>query len=426
MTEFNGEFKKLWTIERKESSPWYWGYLFQGCVVLGLLPILLPIIVAKFQGPANVGLVVALFYVGQVISPVFGNLADKTKRYGLFFLGSFAILAIGLLGFVLSRTTSLWCIFAFLQGAGAGIANTVSYSFIVEFKPESEWDGRLGWLQTFYGTGQAIGLMLAAAIQSHASFSLYFCAALMLPGIILGRIGLPKAKKESSTRSEAKEHDVPAMSHARTPATLLRHYEHLGLKEINGLKSEWLSFFGLFVASWFFLMLGTWMIYNLYPLLMKQAYDIPAGLSSLYYGVAATIGVFFYAPSGSWAGRFGSAKIVLVGVLMTLFSILGMALLLFAGATIQKWLVPPVFIVLPVAWSPMIVAGTALAGKLAKGSQGTAMGLFNATTAVGSVVAALLAGSVAQWLDYGATCWVAAGVTVVGMLLFLPITVKKQ
>lgn len=418
--------RKLWATEQTDSQPWYWGYLFQGCVVLGLLPIILPIIVSKFQGPAHVGLVIALFYVGQVISPIFGGLADKTRRYALFFLGSFVLLAVGLIGFALWHTALLWCVFAFLQGAGAGIANTVSYSFIVEFRPESEWDGRLGWLQTFYGTGQAIGLLLAALLQSDASLTIYLCAALMLPGIILGRIGLPKPKAAGSPKRDPKQHDVPAMSPARAPTSLLRHYEHLTAKRLAGVKSEWLSFFGLFIASWFFLMLGTWMIYNLYPLLMKHAYNIDAGLSSLYYGVAAAIGVFFYAPSGAWAGKFGSTRIVLLGVAMTLFSIVGMSLLLLVGEVLQKCLVPPVFILLPVAWSPMIVAGTALAGKLATGSQGTAMGLFNASTAVASVAAALLAGSVAQWLNYGATCWIAAAFTVVGMLLFLPILGHKR
>lgn len=412
----------LWTTERKDSEPWYWGYLFQGCVILGIAPILLPIIVAQGQGPAHVGLVVAMFYVGQVISPLIGKVADRTRQFGLIFLGSFALLALGLIGFVLVQDVFLWCLFAFIQGAGAGAGNTTAYSYIVEFHPEPEWDARLGWLQTFYGTGQAIGLLIAAAIQSQAMLGLWGCALLMIPGFLLARVGLPGTTRQKSPRkAEAAEHNVPAMAHARTPASILRHYEHLNWQKLKALGAQWWSFFGLFMLCWFLLMLGTWMIYNLYPLLMKQAFNIPAGLSSLYYGIAAAIGIFFYAPSGSWAVKFGSAKVVLVGIFATLASISGMAVLLMSGQNIQAWLVPPVFILLPVAWSPMIVAGTALTGKLCSGSQGSAMGLFNATTAVASVSAALLAGGIAQKLGYGAICWAAAIVVGLGLLLFMPV-----
>ncbi|MCA1743674.1 MAG: MFS transporter, partial [Desulfovibrionales bacterium] len=299
-------------------------------------------------------------------------------------------------------------------------------SYIVEFRPESEWDARLGWLQTFYGTGQAAGLLIAAAIQSQASLGLWACALLMIPGVLLARIGLPRISRQESNRTTTATHNVPAMTHARTPASILRHYEHLSWKKLKGLSAQWWSFFGLFMLSWFLLMLGTWMIYNLYPLLMKNAFNIPAGLSSLYYGIAATIGIFFYAPCGSWAVKYGSSKVVLMGIIATLISISGMAVLLLFGQNIQAWLVPPVFILLPVAWSPMIVAGTALTGKLCSGSQGSAMGLFNAATAVASVSAALIAGGLAQKLGYGAICWTAASVVGIGLLLFMPVLRHSQ
>ncbi|MFN2342930.1 MAG: MFS transporter [Desulfonatronovibrio sp.] len=426
MTKSKEIFQHLWTTEKKDSEPWYWGYLFQGCVILGIAPILLPIIVAQGQGPGYVGLVVAMFYVGQVISPLIGKLADRTRQFGLIFLGSFALLALGLIGFVLTTNIFLWCIFAFIQGAGAGAGNTTAYSYIVEFRPESEWDARLGWLQTFYGTGQAAGLLIAAAIQSQASLGLWACALLMIPGVLLARIGLPRISRQESNRTTTATHNVPAMTHARTPASILRHYEHLSWKKLKGLSAQWWSFFGLFMLSWFLLMLGTWMIYNLYPLLMKNAFNIPAGLSSLYYGIAATIGIFFYAPCGSWAVKYGSSKVVLMGIIATLISISGMAVLLLFGQNIQAWLVPPVFILLPVAWSPMIVAGTALTGKLCSGSQGSAMGLFNAATAVASVSAALIAGGLAQKLGYGAICWTAASVVGIGLLLFMPVLRHSQ
>lgn len=129
--------------------------------MLGLAPILLPLLVES-AGLENVGLVVAALYIGQVLSPVLGNLADRTWRYNLLYLAGYALLAAGCSGFALSNMTLLWAIFAFVMGTGVGASNTVSYSYIVEFHPRKEWDERLGWLQTFYGTGQSMGLMVAA------------------------------------------------------------------------------------------------------------------------------------------------------------------------------------------------------------------------------------------------------------------------
>lgn len=426
-----GELHKLKTVEQRDTEPWYFGYLFQGCVILGMAPILLPLIVAQKAGPANVGMVVAAFYVGQLLSPGLGQYAEKSRRFALVYMAGYVLIALGAIGFVLSGVTPLWLAFAFVMGVGAGASNTVSYSYIVEFKPREEWDARLGWLQTFYGTGQAIGLLVASIIQSEAGWGMWLAAALMVPGFLLGRVGLPKAKNTASDppaspRKDAPTHHVPAHPPARTPMSIIHHYEHLSFEKLAAAKTAWVSFFGLFLVSWFLLMVGTWVIYNLYPLLMKQTYQIQPGLSSLYYAISAGIGVFFYAPSGTWSQKFGSRWVVLVGAVMTLISIGGMALLVVAPVTLQHWVVPPIFIILPVAWSPLIVAGTALAGELTTIPQGTAMGLFNACTALASVLAAVLAGWVAQLFDYGATCYVAAVITVASLLLFAPILFRRH
>ena len=51
--------------------------------------------------------------------------------------------------------------------------------FIVEYKPKQEWDARVGWLQTFYGIGQAAGLGLAAYLQARPELGLMVSAGLM-------------------------------------------------------------------------------------------------------------------------------------------------------------------------------------------------------------------------------------------------------
>lgn len=153
-------------------------------------------------------------------------------------------------------------------------------------------------------------------------------------------------------------------------------------------------------------MLGTWIVYNLYPLLMKHTCGIDTGKSSLYYAIAAVIGIFFCALSGTWSTKWEADKVALLGALMTLFSIAGMALPIPAGSGLHGLLVPLIFLMLPVAWSPLIVAGTALAGDLTTIPQGTAMGLFNACTAPACVLAAIL--------------------TVIALFIYLPILLRHK
>ena len=418
---------RLWTTEQKDSEPWYWGYMFQGGVILGVAPILIPILVAQSKGASAVGLVVGAFYLGQVLSPVIGKIADKTRRFAWFYLGGFALIGIGCAGFILVESTALWILFAGLQGLGAGSSNTTAFSYIVEFRPKEEWDARLGWLQTFYGSGQAVGLLLAALLQSNAAWGMILCAVLMIPGVLLARRGLPKAgpEKEDVLQRTPETYHVPSPGPARTPVSIARHHEHLSMGTLLRLKSEIFSAFSLWIACWFLLMVGVWLVMNFIPLLMQQSYGISAGLSSLYYGITATIGIFFYAPSGAWAERWGSERVVFAGALAQLVACGGMVLLIPAGAAWQAWLVPVFFGFLPIAWSPLIVGGSALAGELARFSQGEAMGIFNATMALASVAAAVVGGWIAATWSYDQVTQAAAVFSVMGLIPLIPLLFMK-
>jgi len=413
--------RRLGKEERANSDPWFWGYLFQGAVILGVAPILMPIIVGKTQSASAVGLVVGAFYLGQVFSPIVGKLADQTRWFAGFFLGGFVLIALGCVGFVFFESTPLWAACALLQGIGAGMSNTTAFSYIVEFKPRSEWDGHLGWLQTFYGTGQAVGLLLAAFLQSNLVFGMVLCGILMVPGILLARIGLP-AGGPRPARREKVHHDSPSMGSAISPASVVRHYEHFHAGQfVRGLFGGILSKYSLWILSWFLLMIGVWMVMNFLPLLMKANYGISAGTSSLYYGLAATVGIFVYAPSGSWSERIGPGKVVLIGALGLIATNLALVLLIPASPMVQAILVPVFFAILPIAWSPLIVGGSALAGELARFSQGAAMGIFNAAMAVASVAAAVVGGRIAQAAGYGMVTTVALGAAILGTLLLFPL-----
>lgn len=411
-------------------SPWYLGYAFQGAAVLGLAPILLPLVVGSALGNSAAGIVVACFYVGQLASPLLGNLADRTKAFRLIYAMGYVLLAAGLSGFALVESLLFWAALAFVQGLGSAATNTVAAMFIVEFSPKKQWDGKIGWLQTFYGAGQAAGLGLAAIAQAHPTLGLLFSALLMAPGLFLGLRGLPGDDSHvAAAHRPLRERTRELQSRAarlittgpRNLSQMVHHYHPGSGSLINGLFKSLRTPYGLYILAWFACMFGTWLLYNLYPLLMQSAFDIKADRSSLFYALAAVIGVFFYAPSGKLGKQIGDVAVVAIGTVVTLVCLIAMSMLAWWDPPNASWWAALAFVPIPVAWSPLIVAGTAAAAQLSSLNEGKAVGIFNATTAIASVLSAFAAGWVADLLSYTWVLILAAGATAVACLLLVPL-----
>ncbi len=412
-------------LHSKYVEKWYWGFLLQGAIVLGLAPILIPVIVGSKQGPVEAGVVVAAFYLGQLASPLFGSLADKYNIYKKIYLGSYILMGLSVIGFVFAQGVGLWFLLALIIGLSAGAGNTLSAMYVVEVAPHEEWDQRIGWLQTFYGTGQALGLFGAALFACAADYGMIFAGVLMLPGFLISRVTVPSIYTASF--EHAHKH-IPHHYSRRTRSVFAPFHRYqiittIAMRDfIRGIVGR----FGLLLLSWFLVTLGMWLFMNLYPLLMEKSYNISAGISSTYYAVFATVGAFVYAPSGILGRRIGNALVVFVGIVMLFVSLLGLAILCYIGETEWWLLVPAAFAMIPIAWSPLIVGGTAFASELTPFSQGEGLGLFNASFALSSVIAAVLAGFIAHRWDYPTVTLVATVFAGVGMLIFLPLLAKSR
>ncbi len=404
---------------------WYWGFLLQGAIVLGLAPILIPLIVGSRAGAVEAGLVVAAFYLGQLAAPLLGALADRFRLYKAIYLGSYILMGVSVLGFVLAEHIGAWLLLALVIGLSAGAGNTLSAMYIVEVAPHEEWDQRIGWLQTFYGTGQALGLFGAAAFAGCADYGMVFAGILMLPGFLISRVTMPAI----TATVLPQEHKHIPHHYARRTKSILAPFHHYQVATRIALRDFWREIygrFGLLLLSWFLVTLGMWLFMNLYPLLMDKSYDISAGVSATYYAVFATAGAFVYAPSGMLGRKIGNATVVLIGIVMLFMSLLGLTILCYAGKNEWWLLVPAAFAMIPIAWSPLIVGGTALASELTPFGQGEGLGLFNGSFALSSVIAAVLAGMIAHHWSYPMVTLTATVFAGVGMLLFLPLIRKKS
>ncbi len=406
------------------SERWYAGYAFQGAVVLGIIPILIPLVINKAGGATQAGIVVAAFYIGQLLAPVIGTFTDRSGLHKTVFLSGFIMLATGLVLFPEASSLPFWLVLAVLQGAGSAASNTVSAMFIVEWKPKKEWDQRVGWLQTFYGTGQAVGLGLAALLQMKPEYGLVFAALLMIPGFVLGKIDLPAIAKR--TVPESPNFNRRELLAPRSALPQTHHYERFKAEHALRLLRKARSPYGVFIISWFLIQLGTWIIYNLYPLFMKSAYSISAGPSSVYYAIAAFLGIFAYAPSGLIGKKIGDGRIVMIGAIMTLISQFGLGMLAYIDTGINLWLVPLMFILQPVAWSPLIVGGTAFAAQIAETEEGPAVGIFNATTALAAIISAFAAGFLADTFGYKTLPVIGAALVLAGCVVLFPTIVRLK
>lgn len=406
------------------SQFWYVGYAFQGIVVFGTGAILMPIVVNDAGNAAKAGSVVAFFYIGQLLSPLMGTISDRTGLHRSIYLSGYVLLAVGLGFFPFVHSVWFWMALAFLQGVGSGASNTVAAMFIVEYHPKSEWDPRIGWLQTFYGIGQCAGLLLVSYLQARPGLGLVVSAAMMVGSMALSAKGLPAPgahHKPEQVQFERRSH-----KHPRSAYSMLNAYEQTILNALHHARKEWFSPFGLYIVGWFFVMLATWLLGVLFPLLMKEAFALSYRSSSLYYAAGAALGIFAYAPSGALGKKIGDGWVVTIGTLMTVVSLAGLSLFAYVKTDFNSWLVPAIYILIPIAWSPLIVGGTAWTAQLASFEEGEALGYFNAATAVSSVIAAFAAGVMAHHFGYRMVLVAAAVASMVSLLFFIPLLAKKS
>lgn len=408
-----GIFMSIYQSLKRYSQVWYTGYSAQGGIGLGLAPIFVPLIVAPYAHNTGAGIIVAMFYFAQMLAPVFGWLSDRFNLHRPVFISSFILVGIGIGAFPLFNSMLYWLFMSFLLGLGIGAANTVSEMFIIEFQPREEWDARISVLQTYFGVGQAVGLYMAFLLSSNAHFALYLAGFLMAPSLAIGLVQLPHVSKRNRVK---RGRNSPGPTHVRFGSMMVKHLHHLR-HSLTNLPALMESLFMLYIASWFFIMLGNWLIYNLYPLLMSDVFSMNASGSSLYFAIGSSIAVFFCPLSGWMANKIGEMWVVMMGIGMSLVAALGLTLLSLFPVSGDNYLVPIAFIFLPVAWSPLIIVGTAVVTRLTDMARGEALGIFTATTAVASLIAAIVAGLIADHIGFTKVLMLSAGATIIGLVL---------
>ncbi len=381
-------------------EPWYLSYALLGVSAAGVLPILLPLAVSNTGSITDVGLVIASFNLGGLVSPLWGTLADRYRLHRLLLTGGLLVTAATIASFPGASSLASRSFLAFLQGAGAAAAATVANLFIVELHPEREWDKRIGWLQTFYGSGQVVGLLLAGVLTKiPMHIGLFTTAGLTAVACFPAWFMTPKLTGPPTNRPILRHPVRHAEVHAGSPQ---RFYHLPSLHALQKALRPLLSPFGLFIISWLISFMGVAAFFSLYPVLMKSAYGVDPATASGAFAVSAALGLALYPAAGKWSETSGAARMLQLGFAMRILAFIGF--LSFGAVRLDGHfslaLVDFLFIVL--AWSLLSVGGTAMASELSRSNEGEGLGLYNATTSIAGVIGAVLGGWLAGRFGFDA------------------------
>lgn len=384
-------------------------------MVSGLVPVMLPI-TAQPAGHAAVGFVVASFFVGQLTAPYNGAVADRLGKQRVMFLAAFPVMAVCAVVLGVSDSVYIWILASLLAGAAAGTAQTLGSVFIVEGHPKEQWNTLLGWFRLTFGLGQVVGLAIGGLFaSSNLRLGWIIAALIMMLGVFLGRIGLPHLQT------------APGHSATADSTVDVTSKQHKTLKiRIQGFLTVLKSRFGFLLVCWFLSSISVLMFLNAMPLVMSDAFEIGSSLSASVYLVGALAGAVAYPAVGDLSRRVGAGRVALFGFLLSFAALTCMAIAFFAH---PSWGVAVGLVgMFCVAFSYpyQYIGANLLAATLASGSEGGAMGMFNASAASGAVIGALAPVGLASAFGYGSYLPLAAGIGLLGIVVGIPVLLGKH
>jgi MFS family permease len=389
---------------RRYLAPWYLAYLILGLITSGMLPFLLPLMVATTTHDlGRIAYVIGAYNAGLLPAPLLGLLAERYQLFRPVFFAGFISMSVSLGAVTGVSALGVWVLLAVLCGLGAGAVATVAPLFVVDFAPKPEWNPRIGWLQSFSGAGQLAGLLIAGLIlRGPLAYGFWLAAALSALAIVVGHIGLP---------SETRSHGIrlpplawgPLMGgfHSGPPfGGLLHHSHHLQGEALISLPKSARGAFGRFLLAWAAINFGVAPFFAYYPLLLNNDFNIAPATTALLYALAAAVGIGLFVLAGRVAQRYGPRRLFRLGLAVRVAGFGLLAALTLVSPAGGPAVAMVGFILVVLAWPILSVSGTGLAASLTPFGEGAAMGLLAASSAMATLLGTVLAGPLVQSLGY--------------------------
>jgi hypothetical protein len=304
---------------------------------------------------------------------------------------------------------------AFLVGYFTAAGLTLGTLFVMGWYAKPQWDAQVGWLQTWMGAGQVLGLVLAGLVT--ARLPLAVLGALVLAGAGLWALRLPAPSPGGTTA-------IPqaGLQHtARTEIAGALHGHHLAAfrpAQWPVLRDRTLL---TFLVPWALANMGSMPIFAVYPLLMHQRFGLSIAETAWTYALAALLGTGLYELAGRWVARIGASVVLLAGYLVRSVALAGIAAAIALHAAGAVALLS--FMIVVGTWSLLSVAGNLRCVEVAPpGAAGAEVGAFYAVTMLAKVCGGLVGGALVLRTGYApllalsallpglAAAWTALGV----------------
>ena len=422
-------------------EPWFAPFALLNGAALGLTPILLPVAASR-DGVGHVGLVMGAFNLGAFAAPVVGSAADRYRAHRSLAITCAAAMAVSLWLFPVAGPA--WqLVLALADGAGFAGAVTVANLLIVERRPRSEWNPRLGVLEAALSVGQGGALFLSSWLATlSARDGLFLAAIVPVAAIPLAAVLIPRmAGRPAADRRPARQtgghppsEAVPAVrQHLLTfaglvgewgPASPVRAHHLAHRRPFTGLAAL-RGPFGWMLAAWIPAYAGTAVIFALYPVLFQHAFGVPPSTSSLAFAVIVLVSLPLFPVAAVVSQRRGPA-VAMAGALAARVVLLAALAALASVHRVPAVLPLTAFAGIMFAWSFLSVASPGLTGQLLPGAEGDAQGLLNASSGTAGLVGSVLGGTVAGHLGYAAALAFGAAATALGLVIFAVTTLRHR
>jgi MFS family permease len=391
-------------------EPWFLAYTCLGVVQGGMLPLLLPLSSAS---SIEAGVVVGVMNLAGLTSPLWGHLADRRRAHHRVLLAGMLLTLTGLLLMPMQLGLAVRIALAAVLGTGFAAANTVANMFIVEVRPEAEWNARIGALQALSGIGQVGGLMLAGIVGGRFALAFGIAAGLIAAAIPIALLTL-RGVHVPVPRARAAAH--PPLGGEEWAGALQRHFH---IPTWRGCKAHLHKFEPSFIRLqifWFaaFVMIGA--VMSMFPLALVRTFGVSEGLPATVYAFAAAASLMVY-PSAVRLALARGPRLLL----RTALAVRSVAIAFLAASFLLRELGPMLplagFVVLVVTWPLLGVSGTVLSAELSPDEKGEALGLFNALSSLASAFGAFIGGLAMEYGGYGAVCTVGVVIVAIAGLL---------
>jgi MFS family permease len=445
-------------------EPWFTPFALINGSAVGLTPILLPVVAARY-GVAHVGLVMGAFNLGAFAAPLTGSLADRYRAYRTLATVCAAVAAVSLWLFPLFGS-GFQLLFALADGAGFAGAVTIANLLIVERRPEPEWNQRLGWLETVLSVGQGAVLIVAAWLSGLSARTgllvgaLVPAAAIPLALLLVPRMPAapratapagsrpspaqamsaanapgPAAPEQSAapgaeatgTASARATHRLASVGHVGEwgPASPSRaHHLQQRRRPFAGISHLLGGGFGWLLAAWIPAYAGSAIVFSLYPLLFQHSFGVAPHTSALAFALVVFLSLPLFTAAGRASQRRGPA-IVLAGAMGARVILLAALAALAAAGHVPAVLPLACFAGILFAWSYLSVASPGLTGQLRPDAEGDAQGLLNAGSGIAGLAGSVVGGVAAGLWGYPAALAIGAAATAAGLTVFL-VTVARR